>query len=971
MNRENRLNVAAVLFIFVLGLCGPVVADSSKKPLSLQDMMKFKEIHDPLISDNGKWVVYNTTPGRGNGEVTVYQVETGKSFLIERGAKPQITPNGAWIAAFVKPDFAEMEKAAASKTKKKKLKNGLALLNSKTGKITAFKRVKAFGFSKDSKWMFYCLYPKEKEKKEKKEVKDKKEKKKEKPEKKDPEDKKPETSTLVLRRLADGKEIKVEKSVHVVFDPRSKFAAYSVFDGKTTGNCGLYIKNLGKDGAEAQKIHSEPLARYSNITWSKIKSRLAFIFHKKAPKSKHIEPLEEAKSKKPEDKVQKKGNIYSSALLIWDGAKAKLRDAVPKKRMPAGWVLPNENKLSWTKDGERLFFGFKPGDEYLLTHPRKKKKQEKPGIYDVDALLEKRGVDVWHWQDPLINSNQKKRWYRFKKRVYTSVYLYKEDRYVRLADRELRDVQRPENPEYTIGFSDTPYLREVTWDGRYADVYYVNLWNGTRKKILTHQPMGYRSPVHLSYNGRFIAYYKDKHWRLYNIRTSATVNLTASIKTPFYNEDHDYPYTVPGYGIAGWTENDRSVLIYDKFDIWEFPTGKGETICLTGRMGRKNKLQFRVKKLDPEAKFFKESQAVLLTAYSDEEKYTGLYRGRIGKAGVNQLIQAPDKTFKFVKKAKKANKILFTRENFQEFPDLWVTGPSFKKPKKISNANPQKKNFLWGTSGLIEWNSFDGRRLQGVVIKPENYDPKKRYPVLVYYYRFSSQRVHRWNQVVINHRPCFPYYAGNGYVVFLPDIRFEVGRPGLAAAKCLVPGVQKLVDLGIADAKAIGLHGHSWSGYQTAFVITQTDIFAAAVAGAPVSNMTSAYSGIRWGSGMARQFQYEKSQSRIGPSLYDAPHLYFENSPVFYAKRINTPLLIQFGDKDEAVPWYQGIELYLAMRRLDKNCIFLQYNGEPHHLKKYPNKLDYTIKMKQFLDHYLLGKPAPAWITKGIPYQKK
>ncbi|MCI0470403.1 MAG: prolyl oligopeptidase family serine peptidase, partial [Candidatus Aminicenantes bacterium] len=304
-------------------------------------------------------------------------------------------------------------------------------------------------------------------------------------------------------------------------------------------------------------------------------------------------------------------------------------------------------------------------------------------------------------------------------------------------------------------------------------------------------------------------------------------------------------------------------------------------------------------------------------------------------------------------------------------PDLWLSDLHLKSPRKISDVNPQMKDFLWGTARLIEWQNLDGIRLQGVVILPEDYQPGKRYPVLVYFYQLFSQRLHDFNQMAVNHRPNFPFYAGNGYVIFLPDVRFKVGQPGYSATKCVVTGVQKLIDLGIADPQAVALHGHSWSGYQTAFIITQTDIFAAAIAGAPVANMTSAYSGIRWESGMARQFQYEKSQSRIGKSLWEAPQLYFENSPVFFADRIDTPLLIQHGDKDGAVPWYQGIELYLAMRRLNKPCIFLQYNDEGHLLSKFPNKLDYSIKMKEFLDHYLMGKPAPAWLEKGAPYKKK
>lgn len=300
-----------------------------------------------------------------------------------------------------------------------------------------------------------------------------------------------------------------------------------------------------------------------------------------------------------------------------------------------------------------------------------------------------------------------------------------------------------------------------------------------------------------------------------------------------------------------------------------------------------------------------------------------------------------------------------------------VAGSFLESPKKLSDANPQIAEYAWGSAELVEWNSLDGIPLQGVLIKPGSYEPGKRYPVLVYFYRFFSQRLTEFNEPVINHRPSFPFYASNGYAVFLPDSRFEAGRPGFAATKCLVPGVQKLVDMGVADPDAIGLHGHSWSGYQTAFVVTQTDIFAAAVAGAPVSNMTSAYSGIRWGSGLARQFQYEKGQSRIGGSLWEYPERYIESSPIFFADKINTLLLIMFGDVDGAVPWYQGIELYLAMRRLGKESIFLQYRDEPYHPEKYANKLDYAIRMKEYLDHYLKGEPAPEWMAKGVPYRGK
>ncbi|MCP5053221.1 MAG: S9 family peptidase [bacterium] len=958
VKKSNYLTYIRTILILVLAavfLPGPpLTAQGGKRPLALRDIMKFRAIRDTVISEKGDWVAYNMQPDRGNGSVVAVHTKSRKSYTIQRGVQPVITKDSSWLAATILPDFMELErlKEAAKKKKngKKEPEKGLTLLNTKTGTVINIDRVKAFSFSDDSGWLFYYLHKVKKEGEENKEKKDE-------TNKKTP--KELETFTLVLHRLPDGKETRIEKARTAAFDRASRYLAYSVYDKENGKRDGLYVIDLKERLSVSAKVHGEPLGLYSNLAWSKTKSRLAFIFHKKT-------------NSDNKDKTAKQKNLYSSVLMMMDGSKNKLRSLITKEQLPTGWLLPAGNNLSWSEDENRLFFGFKPLDEYLWTRPVGEQKNAGPGKsggnpYDINGLLKKGGVEVWHWNDPLINPHQKMEWNNYKARVYTAVYLLKEDRHVRLADKEMPGLVRPENPDYALGFSDLPYLREITWDDEYKDIYYVNLRNGARQKILTRL----QGKPSLSFHGGYVVYYKKKHWHLYNIRSGTTRNLTASIKTPFFNEDHDYPKDVPGYGLAGWTENDQSVLIYDKYDIWEFFTEKGGSACLTGGVGRENQMVFRVNKLDPKQKFFRSNEGLLLSAYSDKKKYTGFYRGSVGKSRVKKLLEQPDRTFRFVKKAEKASQFLYTRENFEEFPDLWLVGIDFKSPRKISDANPQRKNFLWGKSELMEWDSLDGRRLQGVVIKPENYDRNKRYPVLIYFYRFFSTRLHEFNEVVINHRPCFPYYSGSGYVIFLPDIRFEVGRPGFSSTKSLVPGVQKLISVGIADPKAIGLHGHSWSGYQAAYMITQTDIFTAAVAGAPVSNMTSAYNGIRWGSGQARQFQYEKSQSRIGATLVESPHLYIENSPVFFVDRINTPLLIQHGDKDGAVPWYQSIELYLAMRRLDKNCIFLQYHDEPHHLKQYPNKLDYTIRMKQFFDHYLRGKPAPKWMKKGTPYRKK
>ncbi|TKJ32533.1 hypothetical protein CEE39_05260 [bacterium (candidate division B38) B3_B38] len=938
MNRTHSLKVmCALLLCLVIFLVSPAVMAQQKKALTFQDVMKFKAIMEAVVSENGSWIAYTAQPDRGDGKVNIHSTTEEKVFTIKRGSKPVFSKHSHWVAVVIKPKAIELEKA-----KKEKHKEGMALLETATGEVSHFEKVERFAFSDDSKWLAYHHF-KEEEKPAKEEKMQSSQQPAASAEPKEDKKKKEIGSTLVLRHLASGQEISIPYVLSFAFDKSSRYLAYAIADPEGKDN-GLFCRELQKEAFPQITITKTESSRYSNLTWSKKKSKLAFLSA--------VEDEE--------------GQAGPATLWVWDGETGESNQAVQAEGAPEGWMLPLKNQVSWTRDGKRIFFGFKPKapQDAGLKEEKEQEEKEEVALYNIEDILKKREVDVWHWNDPRIVTHQKKLWSRFKDRTYRAVYHLDSGQAVALADQEMPVVELTENPHFALGLSDVPYLKEITWEGRFNDVYLVNLEDGSRKKVVSRL----QSRASLSPNGSYIVYYNDLNWHIYDSKTGTTRNLTSQLDIPFFNEDHDYPSNPPGYGVAGWVEDDRAVLIYDKYDIWQFPTCSGEPINLTGGEGRQSQVTFRVLRLDPEKRFFGKDQQLLLSAYHNLKKHTGFYTCQEGTPGVERLIEEK-KRFRFLAKAKKKQVLMYTRESYSEFPDIWVSDMDFDSPRKISDVNPQISEFAWGSAELVEWKSLDGIPLQGVLIKPGNYQPGKRYPVLVYFYRFFSQRLYEFNQPMVNHRPCFPLYASNGYAIFLPDIRFEVGRPGFAATKCLVPGVQKLIDMGIADAEAIGLHGHSWSGYQTAFVITQTNIFAAAIAGAPVSNMTSAYSGIRWESGMARQFQYERTQSRIGGSLWEYPERYIENSPVFFADRINTPLLIEFGDEDGAVPWYQGIELYLAMRRLGKDCIFLQYRGEPHHLKKYPNKLDYAIKMKQYFDHYLKGELAPEWITQGVPYR--
>ena len=883
--------------------------------LTFEDVMKFDDIGTTVLSDNGQWVAYSVWPDRGDGEVRIQSVNGNVSYTMELGDNPRITSDGGWVGVLKKVPL-----AVQLKQKKKAPKQGFMLLDTRSGETMNYDNARSFSFSNDGNWLAIRHY-------QSKEIQDLKL------------DNKKLGTEVTVRNLANGEEITIPFVTSMTFDSLSGYLAYAVVDTLESNN-GVYAYHLGN--GETQSIDAHKNGFYANLTWDEESQRLAFT-----------------RTTLDESYAEQNASIH-----LWEAKKSKLQTLVNADEGGAAWALRSRNSLSFTNDGNRLFFGFMPQSMVDLGD-KKAGKDEEIDIYDIDDIVGDRGMDLWHGDDPRIKTHEKVTWNQRKNRTYRAVYHIKKKKWVMLGGLDMPSVQVAHNKDVTLASNDEPYLKEITWDGTYRDWYVLGLEKGERSQINTH----HSGQVYLSPAGKYALYYSDSDWHLYDVKKKTTRNLTADLSTPFANEDHDYPSNVPGYGIAGWTEGDKDVLIYDKYDVWQFSTKENSSNMITNGEGRANTRTFRVRNLKSGPAVFKSGEQILLTSYHDMRKNFGFYSATIGQQGVTQLLEE-DKKFTFVAKASGSDQVLYKREAYDEFPNLWVADNwKFEGRKQLSKLHMDlHERWNWGKAELIDWLSLDGKFIQGVVIKPDNYDPNKRYPIMTYYYRFFTNRLHDFNEPKTNHRPVFAQYTSDDYVVFLPDIRFEIGRPGFAATKSLVPGIQKLVELGIADEDKLGLHGHSWSGYQTAFIVTQTDIFDAAVSGAPVSNMTSAYGGIRWASGLARQFQYEKTQSRIGGSIVEYPERYIENSPLFFVDKINTPMLIQHGDADGAVPWYQSIELYLAMRRYNKDVVFLQYHDEPHHLQKFPNKLDYAIRMKEYFDYYLKGIGEPEWILKGEAY---
>jgi dipeptidyl aminopeptidase/acylaminoacyl peptidase len=364
-------------------------------------------------------------------------------------------------------------------------------------------------------------------------------------------------------------------------------------------------------------------------------------------------------------------------------------------------------------------------------------------------------------------------------------------------------------------------------------------------------------------------------------------------------------------------------------------------------------------------------ETILLDAFNNTTKENGYYRKNIGDNKSPELVVMAKFKYSNLGKARDADRYIYDKANYTNSPNVFVS-TDMKTEVKLSNTNPQQQNYNWGTAELVNWSTPKGFKADGILYKPEDFDPAKKYPMIVYFYEKLSNGLYTYQPPAPTpSRLNISYFVSNGYLVFAPDISYESGYPGKSAEEFINSGVEFLKKNSWVDGTKIGIQGQSWGGYQVAHLITRTNMYAAAWAGAPVVNMTSAYGGMRWESGMNRQFQYEKTQSRIGATLWEKPELYIENSPLFALPKVNTPVVIMANDADGAVPWYQGIEMFTGLRRLGKPVWMLNYNNEAHNLIKRQNRKDIQIREQQFFDYYLKGAKAPLWMTQGIPATEK
>lgn len=901
--------------ILLLSLLPFIGFSQSKKALDHSDYDVWRNTSKVLISNDGSAIAYTTkTNGYGNEQLKLHQFSGAEILFHDRASSPYFSNNSKHLVFKISPDFYEERDLKRKKTKEKDLPGDTLAIYS-IGSKGMNKIAGLQSFKVPEKWDNYVVYlyepaadtakAKKKEKKRSKKS----------------------GYDLVVRNLNDQSEVMFSYVLDYEIAEEGAALALTTTGNDSTIKEGVYTFDFD---AKSFKPVFRAKGKYSKLAWDKMGKQLSFISDTDTTKA-----------------LERDFHLHYYKTA-WDSSKTIAKNADLNQLM-----VNSDYNNYFSESGKRLFFETK----------------DYPVLQDTSLLKDEIvNVEVWNYNDQRLFTQQENDLKDDEKFGYTSYYDVAKDKFVQLggSDYSRVSVSNEGDGNTALAMSDYNYRKQITWEGySLNDIYTIDLATGNKTKIMD----AVRGFVSLSPNGKYAYWYNntDSAWFAYSFAGKSAVQMTNNNTVPFYNEIHDTPSNPRSYGVLSWTENDDRVLLYDRYDIWEVdPSMKVAPKRITPN-GRSKKLTYRYVRLDREERFIKKNQKLILTGFYEADKREAVYSFTYGKNTPSELISG-DFQYGSFRKARDSNNLMFTKESFKLYPDLLATDLSFKAVKKISDINPQQKDYNWGTNELVYWNSLDGVKMEGMLVKPENFDPTKKYPMIVNFYEKSSDRLNGHpdpspGRSTIN----YSFYASRGYLIFNPNVNYKEGYPGEDAYNCVIPGVTSLIEKGFVDEKNIGVQGHSWGGYQIAHLINETNIFKCAEAGAPVVNMISAYGGIRWGSGMSRMFQYERTQSRIGGTLWEYPLRYVENSPIFFVDKVQTPVLILHNDEDGAVPWYQGIEYFGALRRLGKPAWMLNYRGEPHWPVKLQNRIDFNIRLAQFFDYYLKGDPMPKWMRDGVP----
>ena len=869
---------------------------------------QWEAIRETIWQPQGQYLCYSISPQEGDAVLIVKNRLTLSETIIPRGAQPVFTEDGNYLIAKIRPTFTETRKAKIDKKKPDEMpKDSLVILNVANGDLTKIPAVKSFQVPELGNGVIAYL----------KEAKG---------------DINKEGSPLYFRDLNSGKERVFNNISQYLIHPKGEgVLVYQVRSKQKEAK--VFLCSIADTNLITLNSH---FYTATNFTWDEQGKQLAYLVERDSA-----------------DKALQKN--YTLAYYNFELDSAHFVITKNHDRIPSQYTIGGDRRINFSKSGAVISFGVQPILPIKDT-----------SLPEFDRV----SIDIWHYADPNLQTVQLKNLDATIKSTETVLYRPSDNSVTYLGKIKERDLIKTAEGDgrYTYALIDSSYTIASQWQGfSQRDLYVIDNNTGNATLIQKKVKLNQLSP---SYDGQYLVYYVEdqKKYKSYHVSTGISKNIMNDILVPLYDEENDMPDDPNAYGIAKWMQDNKHFLVYDKYDIWWVDAeGKSPSIKLTN--GRATKTIYRFIETDNERQFLSSDAVILLKSFNEVDKSEGIASLSLGTKKIFVINQLP-MHLTTILGAKKSNHLMVVQEDEKQSPNIYTYqfDTLRQNPKAITQLNPQQNNYNWLTTQLVKWKSYTGKTAEGILYLPENFDAKKKYPMIVYFYERNNQTLH--NYLPPSPTPSrlnIPFFASRGYIVFVPDIWYTKGYPGQGAYDYIVSGTRAIVQKGFVDSTKIGLQGQSWGGYQIAYLITKTNLYAAAWAGAPVVNMTSAYGGIRWGTGLNRQFQYEKTQSRIGASLWERPDLYIKNSPLFDLPKVTTPLVIMSNDADDAVPWYQGIEMFTAMRRLDKKVWLLVYNNEAHNLVERKNRKDIQVREQQFFDAYLKGAPMTTWLQSGVP----
>ncbi len=934
----------------------PVAAQApstARKPLAAADLQAWKTIRAMSLTPDGRWFAYTLVPNEGDGEVVVRPTGEGaeRRFPIGQSPAPRfvgfgvpvgppslaVSGDGRWLAFLAYPTAAAQRQL---RKERKPVQSRAVLVDLASGATREFPKVQRFAFAGDTPAaIVFQSYP--------------------------PDAAPagppsgaaaaPGRSTgvdLLYYELGTGSTINIGNVGDFAFDESGEWLALTIDARDRLGN-GVHVRNT-KTGVT--RVLESQDAFYRRLQWADSGLALSAL----------------------RGVVDSAAKDTSYVALGFTGVGAATAGRVVISTQTVDSAVPGlrvspDRAPTWARNLSQLYFGVATAPVRSAPRPDVKPVAGTPGAMQrpsVTGGVEEDSIPslvIWHAKDSRLQARQQVQETADKAANFLALYRVADRRIIQLGSDSLAEVTVAPGDRWAIGADRRAYERadELIGPSR-RDVYAIDLTTGASSRVLTEQQF-VTAP---SPDGARLAYYADGDYRVYEFATGTHRNLTAGLPVSFVNVEDDHNVDRPPRQFLGWVKDGGSVLLSDGWDIWRVPVRAGASaVNLTGD-GRAEGIRYRNRLVwDPKERGIDLSIPQYVQAYGERTKRTGLARIAPNGKKADRLLW--DDAAYMVTKARRADTFLFTRQTFTQFPDYWVTGRDFAAPRRLTDANPQQQEYVWSPGArLVDYVTDKGDSLQAALFLPAGYEEGKTYPTVVYIYERLSQSLHQYATPNETTALNPSVYTSAGYAVLMPDIVYRINDPGMSALWAVVPATKAAIATGIVDASKVGLHGHSWGGYQTAFLVTQTDLFAGAIAGAPLTDMVSMYSSVYWNTGGPNQGIFVSSQGRFKGNYLDNYDAYIRNSPAFHAKNVKTPLMLLHNEKDGAVDFNQGITFYNTLRELGKDVILLQYVGENHGLAQPRNQKDYAGRMREFFDHHLKGVEASDWLKDGIPRLK-